>query len=128
MAREATEDEVRTSNIQDINAEHMPDKSKSCFIQIMTICAYVPAEVRNTCWYKMQDEPKTPRTRTVSEVHRQSIYMSDTSVLRRMPMMKLEHKSVSLRCLDHLAALRKEYPGRFIIIIFNAVEVSCNFC
>src|ERR1700739_1123500 len=107
---------IRTSDVQKISAEHRPDNSKSCFIQIMTTYVYVPAEVRSTCWYKMQDQPKTPRPRRVPEVRHQGMYMSESSILRRRPMTQLEHKSISLRCLDHLAALRKEYPGRVIII------------
>jgi len=56
------------------------------------------------------------------------MYKSGASVLCRILIMQPERKSISLRALNYLAALRKEYPGGFIIIIFDAVEVSYNFC
>jgi hypothetical protein len=117
----------RESSTHRLKGKLAPTNQSHASFKIMTTCAYVPAELRNKCWYKMQDQPKTPRTRTIPEVHHQGMYMSETSVLCRILMMQLEHKSISLHCLDHLAALRKEYPGRFIIIIFDTVEIPYSF-
>jgi hypothetical protein len=113
----------RTLSVQGINAEYRPDNSKSCSIQKMTTWAYVPAEVRNTCWYKCWISPKRPGLGGYQKFITK-VCTCKKPVFSAIYMMGLERKSISLRRLDYLAALRKEYPGGYIIIIFNAVEVS----